>query len=237
MKIPHFAAVAAILTAGIVLPACVKRVDNSEKSRADYVKILDDSIASVQQRIDSCEIEIDILRNEVADRMRDFTTVANPREVGSYIIMTPFASRYPLKSTGIVARIDDNNRFELVAALSGGKAFQQIAVNSQDASAQTGIVPHDQALNYRTGALTTVLFSGEGADAVGSVIADNELNPLTLVFIQSNPVQSWKIPAENARMIAATWLLYDASRKLGELERKVPMLHEKINLLRRHKDK
>ena len=216
-----------------VAPSCVKRVDNSEKTRADYEKTLTDSIQRIKAEIDSCNDCIATLRDKVSERMNDFTTVANPREVGSYTIFTKFKTKYPLKSTGLVARIDENEKFELVAALSG-KPFQQVSVQAASESAETGVVPNDQALNYRTASLTTVLFSGEKADSVGRLIADNELNPLTVVYLQDNPVSSAGLTGEAAEMISQTWLLYNDMAELHRLERRVPMLHERINLLRQH---
>lgn len=223
-------AVGAVLMCAL---SCVRRVDNSEKTRADYEKTLTDSINSIKAEIDSCNGCIATLRDKVGERMNDFTTVANPREVGSYTIYTAYKSKYPLKSTGLCARIDENSRFELVAALSG-KPFQQIAVKTPEQTVESAVVPNDQALNYRTAALTTVLFSGAEADSIGRLIADNELNPLSIEYLQSGPVSSGKLDGDVAEMIAQTWLLYNDMAQLQMLERKVPMLYERIKLLRQH---
>ena len=139
---------------------CVSRNnEKGEQARAEYAQSLGDSIAGIERQIDSCNNNIGALRDHVGELLRDFTTVANPREAGSYIIMTPFKGRYPLKSTGLLARINDNGQFELIAALSG-KAFDQITVNGPSVTASSAVVPHDQALNYRTASLTTVSFIG-----------------------------------------------------------------------------
>lgn len=213
--------------------SCVKRVDNSEKTRAEYEKTLTDSIESIKADIDSCNDCIATLRDKVGERMHDFTTVANPREVGSYTIFSAFKSKYPLQTTGLVARIDENDKFELVATLSG-KAFSQISVQAPSESMDSEIVPNDQALNYRTAALTTVLFTGAKADSIGRMIADNELNPLTVIYLQGAPVSSMKLSGDAAEMISQTWLLYNDMAELHRMERRVPMLHERINLLRQH---
>ena len=55
--------------------------------------------------------------------------------------------------------------------------------------------------------------------------------------MQVRAVQAWRIPESDAKMIAYTYQLYSTQRELNRLERRVPMLHEKINLLRAHKDK
>lgn len=220
----------------IALGSCVQRRDNAEQARADYDRSLSDSIAIIEQEIDSCNSQIGTLRDQINGWMRDFTTVSNPREAGSYMIRSSWRDRYPLTSTGLVARINDNNQFELVAALSA-RAFDRITVESQSVSASTDVVPNDQALNYRTPSLTTVMFTGAAADSVGNLIADNQLNPITVIYRGSTPVRSWMLPTDNAQMIAYTYLLYKSTRELNRIERRVPMLHEKINLLRLHKDK
>lgn len=224
-----------IALGGILMsaPACVKRVDNSEKTRAEYEKTLTDSINKIKVEIDSCNDCIATLRDKVGERMHDFTTVANPKEVGSYTIFTSFKSKYPQHSTGLVARIDENGKFELVATLKG-KAFQQIAVKAPSETLESAVVPHDQALNYRTSELTSVLFSGEKADSIGRLIADNELNPLTVIYMQGGPVSANNLTNAEAEMISQTWLLYNDMDQLHKLERRVPMLHERINLLRQH---
>lgn len=221
----------------VAAAGCVSRNNSEgEKARADYASSLGDSIAAIEQQIDSCNSTIGVLRDKVAGWLPDFTTVSNPREAGSYVILTSYKNRYPLASTGLLARINDSGQFELVAALSG-KAFESITVNGPSVTASSAVVPHDQALNYRTAALTTVSFTGAQADSIGQLIADNELNPLTVTYMQGRPVQSWRIPESDAKMISYTYMLYSSQRELNRLERRVPMLHEKINLLRAHKEK
>lgn len=215
---------------------CAKRADNAAEARADYSRSLSDSIAVIETQVDSCENQITELRDQVNGWLPDFTTVTNPREAGSYIILTSARKLYPLTGTGLVARINDSGQFELIAALAS-KPFDRISVNGPSVTASSETVPNDQALNYRTPALTTVLFSGERADSIGMLIADNELNPITVTYYQGGAVGSWKIPAENAKMISYTYLLYDTQRRLGKAERRLPMLREKINLLRAHRDK
>lgn len=231
-KIMIFAAAALML-----LPACVSRSDEkSERTKADYNRALSDSIAIIEQQINSCKNEIKIHQDNANRWMQDFTTVGNPREVGTYIIYTPFVKRYPLTSTGLVARINDSEQFELVAALSGG-VFDQLSVVAGEDAATSAVVPHDQALNYRNSGLNTVSFTGGQADAIGQLIADNELNPLTVQYIQGGKVvSSWKIPEDYSKMLSYTYLLYNSTREANRLNMRVSMLHEKVNLLRAHKD-
>lgn len=220
----------------LMLAGCVAKSNDGEKARADYAASLSDSIAAVQSEIDSCDSRISVLRDDVADRMADFTTVSNPREAGSYTILTSYKDKYPLRSTGLVARINDNGQFELIAALAG-QPFDCIEVQAPEVTVSSATVPNDQALNYRTAALTTVLFTGPEADSIGEMISENELNPLTVVYMQGRPVKSVKLSDGEAKMISYTYMLYKRRQDLAHLERKVPMLHEKINLLRLHRDK
>lgn len=225
-----------VMAVALALGACAGKNEKGEKAKADYDRALADSIEIVKQEIDSCDAQIKINNDRINGLLADFTTVANPREVGSYLIYTPFKERYPLTETGLVARINDNGQFELIAALSG-RHFDQVMVQTDDESAESQVVPNDQALNYRNGSFTTVLFTGAEADSIGALIADNELNPITVNYLQGNPVSAWRMPADYAKMISTTYLLYKARREVSRLENRVPMLHEKINLLRSHQDR
>lgn len=221
-----------------LIPACGSNntaKEKSEKAKAAYTAALEDSIRAVQSEIDSCNNQIEILRDNVKSLMSNFTMVTNPREVGGYMIVADWKNKYPLSGTGLLARIDNNRRFELIAA--NVKPFDRITVKSPTSSVTSAVVPNDQALNYRTASLTTVMFSGEEAEAIGQLIADNALNPITVIFESPAPVNSWKMPLENSKMISLTYALYRDNRELQRLEQRVPMLHEKINLIRQHKDK
>lgn len=214
--------------------SCVKRIDNTAKTQEAYQKSLDDSIAKIQWEIDSCKAQIKLVRDDVSNLMRDFTTVSNSKEVAPYTIMTEFASDYPLTSTGLAARLDENGKFELIAALAGGN-FDRIIVECPDNSITSQVVKYDQALNYRNGDLNTVLFTGENADSIGRLIADNELNQINVIFMQASPVKTHRLSNSQSKMVSMTWLLFNSRNKLNKLELRVPMLHEKINLLRSHK--
>lgn len=224
------------LPALLLISACNNKSD-SEQAKADYQQSLNDSIAALQSQIDSCNSQISILNDQVNDWLRDFTTVSNPREAASYIIMTSAQKDYPMKSTGVIARLNDMGQFELIAALSS-KPFDSIELNSGSMTVESDVVPKDQALNYQTSALTTVTFSGEKADAVGQFIADNQLNPVSITYLNGGkPVYSLKLGNEQTKVISDTYLLYKSNSELQRLERRVPMLHEKINLIRLHLDK
>lgn len=223
--------------AAILFTSCVQRnTESGDKARADYASTLNDSIESLKQEIDSCNAKADILRSEVGEELKAFTGVSNAREAAPYYILTSHKNRYPLSSTGVIARINDSSQFELIAALSG-KAFEKIKVEANGNTLTSQVVPNDQALNYRTDALTTVTFTGAATDSIGQFISDNSESAIKLIYIQSHDVQTYNIPTDNAQMIAATYKLYSTQRELNRLERRVPMLNEKINLLRLHLEK
>ena len=225
----------ALLCCAFMLFSCGTKSVDSKDVRNDYGRSLDDSISVIKAEIDSCRQQASVLQENVDVWMRDFTTVANPREAGAYTILTSWKNRYPLKSTGLVARIDDQGQFQLIAVLSGA-SFDRIVLNTPTESVSSQTVPNDQALNYRTGGLTTVLFAGPEADSVGQVIADNELNGLSVEFMQGRVVSTWQIPAEYAKTLSYTYMLYKIQRDLATMERRIPMLQEKIKILRIHKN-
>lgn len=210
--------------------------EKGEKLRDEYSKSLNDSILNLQSEIDSCNNNIEILRDQVGVLLRDFVTVPGPRNVGSYIIMDKFKNNYPLNATGITARINDSGQFELIAALSA-RPFNQIAVKAPDVDITSQVVKKDQAMNYESGALTTVCFIGERADSVGMVIADNQLNPLTLVYLNGSPIYEYRINGNESEMVAYTYTLYKTQQDLNITERRVSLLNEKMKVLRSHLDK
>ncbi len=162
----------------------------------------------------------------------NFEYVSNPRQVEGYYIYNGWKNRYPLKQTGVVARITEDERFELIAVLSG-KHFNQLSVSNGSESVETKVVPHDQALNYRAGSLNTVCFYGSAADSVGMFIAENMPDALTVTYMEGGKTGSYTLPADQKEMIAATYNLYVAQRNNHRLEATIPMLSQKIDSCRR----
>lgn len=235
----HIGLIASALTAAILLPAlgaCTGQKDNAENARADYARSLQDSVTALKAEIDSCNDNIARLREQQDVWLRDFTTVANEREAAPYMIYTPFRGKYPPASTSLMARLAENGQFELVAACSG-KRFNSITVTAPSVSATSDVVPADQALNYMAGNLNMVMFTGTAADSIGHLIADNQLNDITVTFVNNGPVASWKMPLDYSKMIMATYELYASQRDMNAMERRIPMLSRKIDLLRRHIDR
>lgn len=224
-----------IAITGILLVSCGGKKQGSGAAQESYSTMLSDSIASAETEIDSCESAIARLNEKTSASLESFTTVANQREVGSYMIYTPFKSKYPLTSTGIIARINDTGQYELIASLSKG-TFDQIEVSIGSKSLRSARVPNDQALNYRTESLTTVSFTGTEADSIGSAIAAGGDEEIIIRYLDKRVVGNWKLPSDYREMLRKTWELYETSSGANRLERRAMMLHEKIKILRQHRD-
>ncbi len=221
----------------LLLASCAGGNADKEKAKNDYKNSLADSISAAELRIDSCENEIKELTDNVNNLLRDFTVVDNSREVESYYIFNGWQNRYPLQNTGLVARISSGERLELIAALKGS-TFNSIRVESGEEAAESAVVPHDQALNYRREGLNTVMFSGAETDAMAQLIADNELDPVKIIYLENGKVKgSWQMPEDYKKMVSATWMLYSSRSRQIKLEGYMKMLCKKIEILRVHKDR
>lgn len=221
----------------MLLASCAGGNADKEKAKNEYKNSLADSIAAAEHQIDSCENEIRVLTDNVNTWLRDFTVVDNSREVESYYIFNGWQNRYPLQNTGLVARISNGERLEIIAALKGS-TFNSVRVESGDLSAESAVVPHDQALNYRREGLNTVMFSGVQADSVARLIADNELNPVKIVYLENGKIKgNWQMPEDYKKMVSATWMLYSSRSRQIKLEGYMKMLCKKIEILRAHKDR
>lgn len=225
----------AILPA-LLLASCAGGNADKNKAKNDYRQALADSITAAQRNVDSCENRLKVMTDNVNQWMRDFTVVNNSREVEGYYIFNGWQNRYPLQSTGMVARISNGERLELIAALKGS-TFNAVMVESGEKSATTAVVPHDQALNYRREGLNTVMFAGAEADSVAQMIADNELNVIKVIFLENGkPKGSWQIPEDYKKMISATWMLYSSRQQQMRLEAEMKKEFKKIEILRTHLD-
>lgn len=226
----------AILPA-LLLASCAGGNADKDKAKNDYRQALADSVTAAQRNVDSCENCLKVITDNVNQWMRDFTVVNNSREVEGYYIFNGWQNRYPLQSTGMVARISNGERLELIAALKGA-TFNAVMVESGEKSATTAVVPHDQALNYRREGLNTVMFAGAEADSVAQIIADNELNVVKVIFLENGkPKGSWQIPEDYKKMISATWMLYSSRQQQMRLEAEMKKEFKKIEILRTHLDK
>lgn len=207
----------------------------NEKGMPAYKKSLNDSIAKYKQEMDSCNAQITTLRDKVGAWLPDFTTVMAPSGKGGYIIYTPAKDSYPLKSTGLVARVNTNGNFELIAGLES-KKFDSITVTATGQSASSSTVP--QGGSSSSEGIVSAVFIGDKAKAIGQLIADNELNPISVIFLNgSEEVAKIELNNESAKAISLTYLFFKDNNDMTLLEKKMAILNEKINLIRAHLEK
>lgn len=213
--------------------SCVKiKKPEAAKQHEEWIESLNDSIATFKAQADSTSAALSALQSKIGGLMPDFEHVNNPREVEGYYVLKGWKNRFPLSGTEMVARISENEGFEILAALSGG-VFNQISVSSSGESVKSAVVPHDQALNYRAGNLNTVCFIGNEADLVGAFISGHKTGQITVSFLGGAKSSSLSLPSDVKEMIAATWQLYSLQKEMHQLERSLPLLSRKIDMCRR----
>lgn len=228
-------AMSLLLGAAICLSAgCTRRVEKTEKAEEHerWRTSLNDSISDLQESVSNTELSLDEATGRVSDLLLDFEHVNNPREVEGYIIMKGWRNRYPLSSTGVVARITEGEGLEVVAVLTKG-VFDQIRVSAAGASVESAVVPHDQALNYRSAGLNTVAFQGAQADSVARFIHTHLSAAPELTFLNNGAVTGKvKLQGSACNMVSRTWELYAARKEVERLERALPIYTGKIRALR-----
>lgn len=225
-----------VMVLALLFGGCAHENKTGKEKQESYKTALEDSVRNIMMEIDSCNNVAATLGDKINNLLPEFRAVNKAREVEGYMIFQGWESRYPLTSTGVVARLSDSRQIELVAALQGGE-FDRIRVSVPSNSAETDVVPYDQALNYRQGGLNTVLFTGENVDKVLNLIADNELNPITVTFLNNGKTAgTWKMGNDFANMISMTYLLYASNREQKELHNRALMLGEKLKILRAHQN-
>lgn len=224
----------AILSIPVMLAAsigCKRRNEAKERVQAEREKweaSLPDSLKAVERQTDSIKAELQALNNSFEAMVHTFEYVDNPREVEGYYIAGAWKGNYPLKSTGLVARLTKNEKLELIAALAGGAHFDRLRVEANGQTAETSVVPHDQALNYRMTGLNTVCFSDSAATSCAKLIAENNGSDIKIVYLEGDRqtgVLSYPKQAQSVMM--STWNLYEVTSRISRDERMIPMLAKK----------
>lgn len=215
--------------------ACSRKNEAKERVQAEreaWEASLPDSLKATQAQMDSVRAEIEVLNNRFDAMVHTFAYVENPREVEGYYIAGAWKANYPLKTTGLIARLSKSEKLELIAALSGGSHFDRIAVETDGASAETSVVPYDQALNYRMSGLNIVCFSDSAANSCAKLIAENNGKAIKIVFKEGGKTTgTLSYSAVNQNLMQATWDLYDNRSTVTRDERMLPMLARKADIL------
>lgn len=183
-------------------------------------------------QIEDFNESLEMLHKEIADLLNDFRHVSNPREVTGYYIYKDWENKLPLKKTGLIARLNENEKIELIATLSGG-VFNQIEISSPSGSIISNVVPHDQAFNYRTGSYNTVCFSGETADSIAGYIYTHKNDNLKLIFLNGKKTGELNLPEDEKVMVGQTWKLFDSQYEVKILQRKLNIYSNAVNACRR----
>ncbi len=221
----------AIASIALLAGGCQRRNEAKERiqaQRQQWEESLPDSLKKMERQTDSIRLQLQSLAEEEKRILPSFRYVDNPREVEGYYIAGQWAPSYPLKSTGLVARITKGEKLELIAALAGGAHFDRIRVEANGASAESSAVPHDQALNYRMTNLNTVCFSDSAANSCASLIAANPDTDIRIVFLNGGKATgSFKYPKNSQKVMYETWTLYDTRSRISHDERMLPLLAKK----------
>lgn len=211
---------------------CSPKKPEAAEQREKWLESLNDSITAYQKQTEEVNSQLDDARKRVGELIGSFDYVSHPREVEGYYILNGWKERYPLRETGLVARVTEDERFELIATLTGAH-FNEVGVTADGETLQTEVVPHDQALNYRAGNLNTVCFTGSRADSIGALISAHEASKITVTYLNGPKTGSLTLPESEKAMIAATWRLYDSQRTVHSYEKELPRLSGKIAACRR----
>lgn len=231
-------AIGFILLAGAM--GCQRKNEAKERIKAEREKweaSLPDSLKVIERQTDSLRREIETLNSRFDSMVDAFKYVDNPREVEGYYIAKVWAPGYPLKSTGLVARLTKSEKLELIAALAGGAHFDRLRVVAPGGTAETSTVRHDQALNYRMANLNTVCFSDSASDSCARLIAENAGSDIKIIYLEGDrQTGSITYPAASRKEMQATWELFEVRRQTVRDERMIPMLARKAAIINRKID-
>lgn len=211
--------------------ACKRKNEAKERIKAEREKweaSLPDSLKAVERQTDSIKAELQALNNSFEAMVHTFEYVDNPREVEGYYIAGAWKGIYPLKKTGLVARITKNEKLELIAALAGGAHFDRLRVESNGQMAETSVVRHDQALNYRMTGLNIVCFSDSAANSCAHLIAENNGSDVKIIYLEGERQTGvLTYPKQDQSTMLSTWNLYEVALRISRDERMIPMLAKK----------
>ena len=225
----------AFLTSGCLISCKKLRKPEAQTEREQWIAGFTDSIDYYQDRKAEIEQKLDRVNAEIMEALNNFEMVKNPREVSGYYILKGWNKKLPFTSTGIYARINENDKLELIATL-GGSTFNKLGVGTGSTVFFSETVPHDQAFNYRHERFNTVYFSGGKADTIAEYIATHNNEKVVLDFIEGSKKHSFTLPVDEKSMISQTWNLHSYQLKARELQKELFICSRKIDTFRRIMD-
>lgn len=229
-KLISTAAVAMMLAA--VMGSCADKSakERVAEQRRQWEASLTDSIATVRRQTDSVKSRLEALRSETDRLLGEFRCVDNPREVEKYYLPSVAGYSYPLTTTGLGARLMANEQLELVAVLAGPR-FTGISISSGDMNARTHNVAPDQALNYRSGNITTVAFSGKDIDSIASSLAEIEGKVRVTYFDGDRKVGETTLSEPQTKALVLAGELAGTRRETLLSEKRLMLLGRKLSML------
>ena len=222
---------------GIILVAgCAKvKTPEAQLEREQWIAGFSDSVEYYKNRTEEIDSRLKELKTRIDKELENFEHINNPREVTGYYLLKGWNKKIPLTSTGIYARLNQNEQIELIATLSGS-TFNRIGVGTGNSEIYSETVPHDQALNYRHRLYNTVYFSGGKADTITEYIAKHHSDKITLEFLENSTKKKFIIPEDEKEMINVTWQLFDLQRQAHVLQKELWICSRKIDTFRRFQE-
>ena len=195
------------------------------ESFKDSIKLFKEEIEQIDKGLSECNLKI-------ATQLDNFEHVSNPRQVTGYYILKGWNSKLPFTHTAIYARVNEDEKLELIATLAGS-TFNSISVSDGTESLESEIVAHDQAFNYRHNGYNTVCFSGSKADSIAQFIAQHQEKNIKINFLEGKKKGEFSLPADEKSMIAETWRLFESQHQQKELQKQLWIISRKIDASRR----
>lgn len=235
IRVKQILSISAVVFFMLAFGGCRRKNEAKERVQAEREKweaSLPDYLKKVEHQTDSIRAELKALNNSFEAIIHTFEYVDNPREVEGYYIAGAWKNKYPLKSTGLVARLTKSENLELIAALAGGAHFDRLRIEANGETAETSVVPHDQALNYRMTGLNTVCFSDSAATSCAKLIAENNGSDIKILYLEGDRQTGiFSYPKQDQAIMMSTWNLYEITSRISRDERMIPMLAKKSAII------
>ena len=216
----------------LFLSGCKKvKTPDAAIERENWIASFSDSVAYYKEKSAEVETRLSNLQSELANELENFDYIKKPREVSGYYLLKGWSDKLPFTSTALYARINENEKLELIATLAGN-TFNRI----QTGNFYSEIVPHDQAFNYRHERFNTVYFSGGKADTIAEYIAGRVTDKVNIQYIEGNKKTNFLLPQNEKEMISRTWNLYATQMKVKRLQKELWLYSRKIDTFRRMMD-
>lgn len=202
----------------------------ASRDHAAWRASLTDSIDSLSALSESLQTQLMQSRTVLDSLAAEFDVVNNPTLVEKYRVAKGWKNYDSTSSTGIVARLLEDNTIELVATLAGGN-FNQLSFSANGNSVTTDAVAPDGANNNTIGNVCRVAFCGNKAADVAEFVAHNISSEIKMSYMRSGrSVNTVTLSAAQKKMIAATYNLNDALAATRNIERQLPVIFKKLEL-------